>query len=99
MTGGRGLSSSFATFLLCAVYPSPDPGAAERCAPGRQVRRPTQQRRERGFHGQVPSRVRRHGPTVNGRIVASELGGNVEAVTINGSIRLQAQGATPGPRR
>jgi hypothetical protein len=79
---------------ICAVYPTPDSSRRDNeCAPGDDGRMNTRDNDVKvNFEVQVPTGVRFAGRTVNGRVSASSLSSDVEAYTVNGSIRVSAAG-------
>jgi hypothetical protein len=79
---------------ICAVYPTPDNARRDNeCAPGDGGRMNTRDNDVKvDFEVQVPRGVHFAGRTVNGRVSASSLSSDVEAYTVNGSIRVSATG-------
>ena len=77
---------------ICAVYPSSDGGKNE-CTPGKGGRMHVRNNDVQvEFVVKLPANVSLVARTVNGSIEADGLGGNLEAYTVNGSVRLAAQG-------
>jgi hypothetical protein len=77
---------------VCALYPSPDASKNE-CQPGSAGRNHTRNNDVQvEFLLKLPAGLSFVARTVNGGIEVSGLGGNVEAYTVNGSVRLEAQG-------
>ncbi|MDQ3817204.1 MAG: DUF4097 family beta strand repeat-containing protein [Acidobacteriota bacterium] len=78
---------------ICAVYPSDNPGNPNSCEAGERgsshVRNNDVQV---DFTVRVPQGVRFSPRTVNGDIETSALGGDVDAKTVNGSIKIAAVG-------
>jgi hypothetical protein len=78
---------------ICAVYPSPDPSRPNECLPDGGGRNSVEDNDvEVDFKVRVPQGVRFSGRTVNGGIETGALGGDVDAKTVNGSIRISAGG-------
>lgn len=78
---------------LCAVYPSPDPATPNECRPvekGRMNVRNNDVSVE--FTVRVPREVSFVARTVNGSVEAAGLSGNVEAHTVNGSVKVSTDG-------
>ena len=74
---------------ICALYPSDDPSQPNDCQPGRAGRVNAQRSDVTvDFTVRVPPGVRFAGRTVNGEIEVISLKGDVEAYTVNGSIRV-----------
>jgi putative adhesin len=77
---------------ICAVYPSSDGGKNE-CKPGKAGRMHVRNNDVQvEFVLKLPANVSLVARTVNGSIEADGLGGNLEAYTVNGSVRLEARG-------
>jgi hypothetical protein len=77
---------------ICAVYPNPD-GPPNECVPGEGGRMRTRNNDVKvSFTVRVPSGVAFTGRTVNGRVEARDLGGDVTAHTVNGSIDVSTTG-------
>lgn len=78
---------------ICAVYPSRDASRPNVCAPGGESRMSTGNNDVVvDFTVRVPAGVRFHGLTVNGDVEARDLGADVEARTVNGSINVSTTG-------
>src|SRR5262249_57401187 len=78
---------------ICAVYPSVPGKEPNRCAPGDEGRMNTQNNDTQvHFDVRVPSGVNFVGRTVNGEINAESQQGEVDARTVNGSIRVVTTG-------
>ncbi len=78
---------------LCAVYPSPDAGKPNECAPGKGGRMNNRDNDVQvDFAVRVPAGVRFLGRTVNGKIQATGLRSDVEAHTVNGSVDVATRG-------
>jgi Putative adhesin len=78
---------------LCAVYPTPSGSKPNECLPGSGGRMNTKDNDVQvEFTVQVPAGVGFVGRTVNGGVEASSLGGDVEAHTVNGGIRISTSG-------
>lgn len=74
---------------ICAVYPSVPGKEPNRCAPGDEGRMNTQNNDTQvHFDVRVPAGVAFFGHTVNGEINAESLQSDVDAHTVNGSIRV-----------
>lgn len=77
---------------ICAVYPS-DGERENTCEAGEHGHMNTHDNDVRvNFTVRVPPGVRFAGHTVNGEVEAANLGGDVEAHTVNGSIRVSTTG-------
>lgn len=77
---------------ICAVYPSPD-GEQNTCTPGSGGHSHTHNNDTNvEFTVRVPAGVRFTGRTVNGEVAAHDLGADVEAYTVNGSIHVTTAG-------
>lgn len=78
---------------ICAVYPSADSSRPNDCVPGgggsNSVRNNDV---DVQFKVRVPQGVRFSGHTVNGNVETGALGSDVDAKTVNGSIRISAAG-------
>ncbi|HEX8921894.1 MAG TPA: DUF4097 family beta strand repeat-containing protein [Pyrinomonadaceae bacterium] len=78
---------------ICAVYPSADSGRPNTCAPeGGGHMNVRDNDVEVQFNVRVPQGVRFSGYTVNGGIETGALGGDVDARTVNGSIKVSSAG-------
>jgi hypothetical protein len=78
---------------ICAVYPSGDSGRPNECKQGEGGRMNVKNNDVKvDFDLQVPSGVRFLGRTVNGGIESQSLSSDVEAYTVNGSIKIAANG-------
>jgi DUF4097 and DUF4098 domain-containing protein YvlB len=78
---------------ICAVYPTPQGGDPNRCEPGDGSRSSTRDNDTVvHFVVRVPSGVGFVGRTVNGEVNGESLQGDVEAHTVNGSVRLTTSG-------
>lgn len=77
---------------ICAVYPSSD-GRKNECKPGKGGRMSVRNNDVQvEYNLKLPADVSFVARTVNGSIDVVGLTGNVEAYTVNGSVRLDAQG-------
>ncbi len=78
---------------ICAVYPTPGGKPANECRPGEGGHMSVNDNDVNvSFTVRVPAGVRFVGRTVNGAIEADDLGGDVEARTVNGGVRLSTAG-------
>jgi len=78
---------------VCAVYPSPDPGEPNVCAPGAEGRSRTYNNDVKvEFTVHVPPGVGFIGRTVNGGVTAESLDGPTEAHTVNGAVKIATTG-------
>ncbi len=78
---------------ICAVYPSKDSSKPNVCAPGGGGRMNVQNNDTQvEFKVRVPAGVLFTGRTVNGDVSAEGLGADVEATTVNGSIKVSTTG-------
>lgn len=78
---------------ICAVYPSADASRPNQCLPDEGGHNSVHNNDvEVAFKVRVPQGVRFSGSTVNGGIETGELGGDVDARTVNGSIKINAAG-------
>jgi hypothetical protein len=78
---------------ICAVYPSADPSRPNECVPGKGGNMNVHNNDvEVSFTVRVPSGVRFVGHTVNGNVDATNIGGDAEVKTVNGSINVSASG-------
>lgn len=78
---------------ICAVYPSADAGRPNQCAPDEGGQMNTRDNDVNvDFKVRVPPGVRFSGRTVNGGVETGELAGDVDARTVNGSIRVHSAG-------
>ena len=74
---------------VCAVYPTPAFSAPNECRPGKGGRMSTRNNDVQvQFTVRVPSNAGFVARTVNGSVETSLLEGNVEAYTVNGSVRM-----------
>lgn len=79
--------------IICAVYPSGDPNRPNDCRPGPNSHSSTHNNDVNvDFTVRVPQGVRFRGATINGNVETGALGSDVEAMTINGSIKISAAG-------
>ena len=79
---------------ICAVYPTPAGREANRCAPGDEGRMNTNNNDTQvHFDVRVPAGIGFVGHTVNGEVNAESLQGDVDAHTVNGSIKVSTTGA------
>ncbi len=77
---------------ICAVYPS-DGRRENTCEPGEHDHTSTRNNDVRvDFTVRVPEGVRFRGATVNGKVDAANLSSDVDATTVNGSIRISTTG-------
>ena len=82
---------------LCAVYPSSRWGRTNSCEPGEGGHLGADNNDvDVDFLVRVPQGVHFAGRTVNGAVEAEELGGNVEATTVNGGVRATGRGVVRG---
>jgi hypothetical protein len=78
---------------ICAVYPSGDPNRPNDCQVGENWHSSTHNNDVNvEFTVRVPQGVRFRGATINGSVETGALGSDVEASTVNGSIRITAAG-------
>jgi Uncharacterized conserved protein len=78
---------------ICAVYPTPEGRSANDCTPGRNWSANTRNNDVQiDFKVRVPQGINFSGRTVNGEVETGLIGGNVEAFTVNGSVRVAATG-------
>lgn len=78
---------------ICAVYPSPEGTPANDCRPGKDWSSHVSNNDvEVDFTVRVPQGVRFSGHTINGEIETGLIGGDVEASSVNGSIRIATTG-------
>lgn len=78
---------------ICAVYPSSDPNRPNGCEAGSNWSSHTHNNDVKvDFTVRVPQGVRFTGLTVNGDVETGALGSDVEASTVNGSIKVTAAG-------
>jgi DUF4097 and DUF4098 domain-containing protein YvlB len=78
---------------ICAVYPNADSNRPNTCTPDEGGHMNTKDNDvEVAFNVRVPQGVRFSGRTVNGGIETSALGSDVDAMTVNGSIKVAAAG-------
>lgn len=78
---------------ICAVYPSDDASRPNDCQPGRAGSANVSNNDVAvDFTVKVPAGVRFSGRTVNGEVEAERIGADVQAATVNGSIKISASG-------
>ncbi len=78
---------------ICAVYPSSDKSRPNDCRPGKDWSSHTSNNDvEVDFIVRVPQGVRLSAKTINGGVETGLIGSDVEAYTVNGSIRVAATG-------
>lgn len=78
---------------ICAVYPSSDSSRPNVCGAGRGGHSSVHNNDVQvDFVVRVPAGVRFQGQTVNGGVEATSLGADVEASTVNGSVRVSTTG-------
>lgn len=78
---------------ICAVYPTPEGARPNECAPGGGGRMSVRNNDVNvDFTVKVPRDAKLVLTTVNGAVDASGLGGDVEATTVNGSVKLVTAG-------
>ena len=78
---------------ICAVYPSDNPGNPNSCEPGENGSSHTHDNDVQvDFTVRVPQGVRFSAKTVNGDIETSALSSDVDAKTVNGSVKIAAAG-------
>ena len=78
---------------FCAVYPTPEGKAENRCAPGSDGRMNTDRNDVRvDFRVELPDGVHFVGRTVNGSVEASGVGGDVHGATVNGDVEIATSG-------
>lgn len=78
---------------LCAIYPGTRRGEPNRCAPGDGGRVGAENNDVSvEWSVRLPAGVRFAGRTINGDVSASELGADVEAESVNGTIRVATAG-------
>jgi len=78
---------------VCAVYPTPPGSKPNECQPGEGGRMNTKDNDVQvDFTVRIPEGVRFVGRTVNGGVEAASLGGDVEAHTVNGGVRISTSG-------
>lgn len=77
---------------ICAVYPSPDAGRPNECRPDGGNNSVHDNDVQVNFRVRVPQGVHFQGRTVNGNVETGALGGDVDAKTVNGSIKIAAAG-------
>ncbi len=85
---------SDAGITICAVYPTPPRARRENnCAPGEEWHSNTENNDVTvDFEVQVPAGVEFNGKTVNGEMSAEGLKADVQASTVNGSVRVTTTG-------
>lgn len=87
LTTSRGIT-------ICAVYPTPPGREPNRCAPGDEGRMNTNNNDTQvHFDVRIPAGIGFVGHTVNGEVNAESLQGDVDAHTVNGSIKITTSGA------
>jgi hypothetical protein len=78
---------------ICAIYPTNEPGRTNECQIGDRWNTQTRDNDvEVDFTIRVPSGLRFSGRTVNGGVETGAIGGDVEAYTVNGEVRVYAKG-------
>jgi Putative adhesin len=78
---------------ICAVYPNVEGREPNTCAPGDGGHMNTRDNDVSvNFTVRVPAGVRFTGRTVNGKVEAENMGADVDAATVNGSIRVSTNG-------
>ena len=78
---------------ICSVYPSADGSRPNDCQPGENWHSSTRNNDVNvEFKVRVPQGLRFRGATVNGDVETGALSSDVEATTVNGSIRISAAG-------
>jgi hypothetical protein len=78
---------------ICAVYPSPEGKPANDCRPGKDWSSHVNNNDVQvDFMVRVPQGINLNARTVNGEIETGLIGGDAEAYTVNGSIRVSATG-------
>ncbi len=78
---------------ICAVYPSSEGEQPNVCTPGDKGRMNVRNNDTQvEFKVRVPAGVRFTGRTVNGDVRAERLGADVEATTVNGSVKVSTTG-------
>ena len=77
---------------ICAVYPSGSRHRSNECKPGEGGGMSTRSDVTVDFEARVPSGVKFIGRTINGNIEAEPLLSEVEARTVNGTIRVSTAG-------
>lgn len=78
---------------VCALYPSSDPALPNECLPGGKGRMNSKNNDVNvAFVVKVPAGVRLFARTVNGAIDASALSADVDAETVNGSVKIETSG-------
>src|SRR4029434_8276068 len=78
---------------ICAVYPSDDPSRPNECTPGKGGRNNVRNNDVKvDFSVRVPLGVRFTAQTVNGEVRVESLASDVEAATVNGSVRISTVG-------
>jgi hypothetical protein len=78
---------------ICAVYPNSDSGRPNDCQPGPSSHSSVHNNDVNvEFTVRVPQGVRFRGSTINGNVETGALGSDVDASTINGSIKISAAG-------
>lgn len=78
---------------ICAVYPSSDKSQPNDCRPGKDWHSHVDNNDvEVDFTVRVPQGVRLSAKTINGTVETGLIGSDVEAFTVNGSIRVAATG-------
>ncbi len=78
---------------FCAVYPTPEGKRANECAPGSEGRMNTERNDVTvDFEVLLPADLHLAARTVNGEVLAYDLGGDVRANTVNGDIEVSTDG-------
>jgi hypothetical protein len=78
---------------ICAVYPNADSNRPNTCTPGRGGHTNVRDNDTSvEFRVRVPAGVRFSGRTINGEVEATNLSADVDATTVNGSIRVSTSG-------
>lgn len=78
---------------ICAVYPTSEGKPANDCQPGKDWSSHVSNNDvEVNFVVRLPQGISFSGNTINGEVETGLIGGNVEAFTVNGSIRIAATG-------
>lgn len=78
---------------VCALYPSPDPDRPNECLAGGKGRMSVKNNDVNvDFVVKVPARARLLARTVNGAVEAAGLSGDVDAETVNGSVKIETSG-------
>jgi hypothetical protein len=77
--------------LICAVYPNPG-GEPNTCEPDNSRSHVRDNDTTVNFSVRVPAGVNFNGRTVNGEVIARDLGADVDAKTVNGAINVSTSG-------